>query len=42
MNQKQLPNLVARLVEFEGIDGTGVNGDNGVLAILLALFSPST
>jgi hypothetical protein len=42
MAQKQLPNLEARLMEFEGIHGTGVNGDNGVLAILLSLFSPST
>jgi hypothetical protein len=28
--------------EFEGIDGTGDNGDNRETAIALALFSPST
>jgi hypothetical protein len=42
MTQKQLPPFSRANWELAGIVGTGGNRDNGVIAIPLALFSPST
>jgi hypothetical protein len=38
MAQKQLPHFVACRGEIEGMDGTGENGDNREIAVVLASF----